>query len=308
VSAFGAFLLRRLVRLVLVLLAIATLLFFMLRLSGDPAAVIAGPNASPETIASISHAMGFDRPLLIQYTSFIGDVALLRFGDSLMSRREAMGLVLERLPATVTLVLAGFALALVVGLPIGILAGARRNSAGAFAALTVALLGQSIPVFWLGILLILVFAVNLHWLPSVGGGDVQHLVLPSVTLALLLLAKIVRLVRSGLLDVLGQDYVRTARAKGLGQARVVLRHALRNALIPIVTVVGVDLGQSLGGAVITETIFSWPGVGRLMIQAVAGRDYPVVQATAFVVAVLVVGINFGVDLVYRVVDPRVRLE
>jgi peptide/nickel transport system permease protein len=303
-----AFLVRRLVRLVLVLLAISTLLFFMLRLSGDPAAVIAGPNATPQVIASISHSMGFDRPLYVQYFTFIGDVAALRFGDSLMSRREAMGLVLERLPATVTLVLTGFVVALVLGVPIGVLAGVRRTSPGAFAALALALLGQSIPVFWLGILLILVFAVNLHWLPSVGGGDVQHLVLPAVTLALLLLAKIVRLVRSGLLEVLGHDYVRTARAKGLGERRVVIRHALRNALIPIISVVGVDLGQSLGGAVITETIFSWPGVGRLMIQAVAGRDYPVVQATAFIVAVLVVVINFGVDLTYRLVDPRVRLE
>jgi peptide/nickel transport system permease protein len=302
------FLFRRAVRLVVVLAAISTLLFFMLRLSGDPAAVIAGPGATPEVIASISHSMGFDRPLYEQYVSFMEDVATLRFGDSLMSHREAMALVLERLPATITLVAAGFLIALLVGLPVGVLAGVRRNSAGAVVALTVALLGQSIPVFWLGVLLILVFAVNLHWLPSVGGGDLQHLALPAFTLALLLLAKIIRLVRSGLLEVLSSDYVRTARAKGLREQRVVVRHALRNALIPIVTVVGVDLAQAIGGAVIIETIFSWPGVGRLMIQAVAGRDYPVVQATTFVVAVLVVVINFGVDLGYRVLDPRVRLE
>ena len=184
----------------------------------------------------------------------------------------------------------------------------QARSPGAFAALVVALLGQSIPVFWLGILLILIFSVNLHWLPSVGGDDLKHLILPAVTLALLLLAKVVRLVRSGMLEVLDREYIRTARAKGLRSSRVVFAHALRNALIPIVTVVGVDLGQSLGGAVITETIFSWPGVGRLMVQAVAGRDYPVVQATAFVVAVLVVMINLGVDLAYRALDPRIRLD
>jgi peptide/nickel transport system permease protein len=300
------YLARRALYLVFVLSAISTLLFFLLRLSGDPAAVLAGPNASPQVIAEIRKSMGFDQPLLVQYGRFMGDTIQLRFGDSLAAHRDAMGVVLERLPATIELIAAGFALAIIVGIPLGTLAAVRQRSRAAMVSMLVALLGQSIPVFWLGILLIMLFSVSLHWLPSVGAGDLRHLVLPSVTLAMLLTAKIIRIVRSSVLDVLQQDYVRTARAKGLTEYRIETQHVLRNGLTSVVTIIGVDLSQSLGGAVLTETIFSWPGIGRQMLLSVAARDYPVVEATVFIVALLVVVITFGVDTIYRILDPRVR--
>jgi peptide/nickel transport system permease protein len=301
------YLARRAIYLVFVLWAISTLLFFLLRFSGDPAAVLAGPNASPQVIAEIRRSMGFDQPLLVQYARFIGDAVQLRFGDSLAAHRDAMGIVLERLPATIELIIAGFALAIAIGLPLGLIAAIRPRSGAASASMLFALIAQSIPVFWLGILLILLFSVRLHWFPSVGAGDIRSLVLPSVTLAMLLTAKIIRILRSSVLDVLKQDYVRTARAKGLTEVRVLTRHVLRNGLGPVITIIGVDLGQSLGGAVLTETIFSWPGIGRQMLLSVAARDYPIIQATVFIVALLVVAINIGVDLLYRVIDPRIRL-
>jgi ABC-type dipeptide/oligopeptide/nickel transport system permease component len=301
------FLARRAVHLVFVLVAISSLLFFLLRLSGDPAAVLAGPNASPEVIAAIRKSMGFDQPLLVQYGRFMGDTLQLHFGDSLASHQDAMGIVLSRLPATIELILAGFALAIVVGIPLGVLAAVRPRARAARSLMLVTLLGQSIPVFWLGILLILLFSVRLHWLPSAGAGDPRSLVLPAVTLAVLLTAKIVRLVRSSVLEVLQEDYVRTAHAKGLSPFRIHTRHVLRNGLTPVITIIGVDLAQSLGGAVLIETIFSWPGIGRQMLLSVAARDYPVVQATVFIVAIVVVAINLGVDVLYRTIDPRVRL-
>lgn len=303
----AGYLAHRAVHLVFVLVAISSLMFFLLRLSGDPAAVLAGPNASPDVIAAIRKAMGFDQPLIVQYGRFMADTVQLRFGDSLASGQDAMGIVLARLPATVELIVAGFALAITAGIPLGLLAAVRRRGRAARFLMLVALVGQSIPVFWLGILLILLFSVRLHLLPSIGTSDPISLVLPAVTLAVLLMAKIIRLVRSSVLEVLHQDYVRTARAKGLSGFDINVRHVLRNALTPVVTIIGVDLAQALGGAVLIETIFSWPGIGRQMLLSVAARDYPVIQATVFVVALLVVAINFGVDILYKVLDPRVAL-
>jgi peptide/nickel transport system permease protein len=301
------FLARRGLHLVFVLFAISSLLFFLLRLSGDPAAVLAGPNASPDVIAEIRKSMGFDQPMAVQYARFMADTVQLHFGDSLASHQDAMGEVLARLPATTVLILAGFALAIVVGVPLGVLAAIRQRSRISRFLVLASLIGQSIPVFWLGILLILLFSVRLHWLPSVGASEPRSLVLPAVTLAVLLTAKIIRLVRSSVLEVLQEDYVRTAHAKGLSSFQVNSRHVLRNGLSPVITIIGVDLAQSLGGAVLIETIFSWPGIGRQMLLSVAARDYPVVEATVFVVAILVVAINLGVDVLYRTIDPRVRL-
>jgi ABC-type dipeptide/oligopeptide/nickel transport system permease component len=303
----AGYLVRRLVQLVLVLLLVTSLLFFLLRLSGDPAAMVAGQNASPEAIQNIRHSLGLDRPLWEQYLSFLGGVLTLNLGDSITTRHGALQTVLERVPATATLTLAAFGLALVIAIPVGILCAIRPRAWVSRLAMLVAFLGQSMPVFWLGLLLIVVFAVNLHWLPTSGGGDLRHLILPAICLALLPLAKVLRLTRSGMLEVLHQDYVRTARAKGLVERHVVAGHAFRNMLIPVVTVIGVDLAQLLGGAVVIETVFGWPGLGRLMVDSVSGRDYPVVQAAVLLIATLVVLLNFGVDLLYRQLDPRIRL-
>ncbi len=298
---------RRVGQLVLVLWAISTLLFVLLRSSGDPVVMLAGETATPEVIASIRHQMGFDQPLYIQYWRFLEGAVTLHFGDSISAKTDAMTLVLARLPATLALTGAALLVALVLAVPIGVYAAVRRGGWGSTVAMGFAFLGQAMPVFWLGILLILIFGVHFRWLPTFGTGDLKHLVLPAITLAAALLAKLVRLVRSGMIEILSLDYIRTARSKGLGARTVVFSHALRNALIPFVTVVGVDIGQLLGGAVITETIFSWPGIGRQMLQAVSGRDYPLVQATVFVIAIMVVVVNLLVDLTYRMLDPRIRL-
>jgi peptide/nickel transport system permease protein len=219
-----------------------------------------------------------------------------------------MELVLERLPATFQLAGAGLLLALCLAVPAGIVSAVKRNTVIDYFSTVVALLGQAMPTFWLGIMLILVFSVHFNWLPSSGRGDLQHLVLPAVTLGLFTTARITRLTRSGMLEVLGQDYIRTARAKGVSEQPVVWKHALKNASIPIVTIVGIELGTLLGGSVITETIFAWPGVGRLSVQAIFNRDYPVVQAAVFILASTFVVVNFLVDLAYTWLDPRIRFQ
>jgi peptide/nickel transport system permease protein len=302
----ASFVLRRLVQLVVVLVAISTLLFFLLRLSGDPAALLVGDNADAESLARIRASLGLDQPLYIQYIRFLGSLARLDFGRSIVARQDAMGLVLARFPYTLVLTAVSIALAVVVAVPLGILAAYRRESAVARLGMGVAFLGQAMPVFWLGLLLVQVLSIWLHWLPSSGSGDAASLVMPAITLAAFQLAKLLRLTRSGVLEVLSQEYVRTAYAKGLPGRQVLLRHAVRNALIPVVTILGVDIGQLLGGAVITETIFAWPGLGQQLIQGVATRDYPVVQASVFLVAVLAVSISFVVELSHRVIDPRLR--
>jgi peptide/nickel transport system permease protein len=217
-----------------------------------------------------------------------------------------MPLVVERLPATFQLAGAGLLIALGLAIPAGIISAMKRNTAVDYVATVAALLGQAMPTFWLGIMLILVFSVRLNWLPSSGRGGLEHLILPAITLGLFTTARITRLTRSGMLEVLAQDYIRTARAKGLGESPVVWKHALKNASIPIVTIVGIDLGTLLGGSVITETIFAWPGVGRLSVQAIFNRDYPVVQSAVFLLASTFVIVNFLVDIVYTYLDPRIR--
>jgi ABC-type dipeptide/oligopeptide/nickel transport system permease component len=250
--------------------------------------------------------MGFNDPFLVQYWRFLRGAVQGNFGESLRHGQPAMRLVLERLPATFELAGAAMLIALCVAIPAGILSAVRRNTASDYCSTVVALLGQSMPTFWLGIMLILVFSVWLRVLPSSGRGDLEHLLLPAVTLGLFTTARMMRLTRSGMLEVLGQDYIRTARAKGLGEPPVVWKHALRNAAVPIVTIAGLELGALLGGSVVTETIFAWPGVGRLSVQAIYNRDYPVVQAAVFVLATTFVVVNLLVDLVYTSLDPRIR--
>jgi ABC-type dipeptide/oligopeptide/nickel transport system permease component len=266
------------------------------------------PDATAEDIAKFRHDMGFDDPVAVQYVRFLKGAVRGDFGQSIRHGEPAMGLVVERLPATFELAGAGLVIALALAIPAGIVSAVRRNTSIDYISTVVALLGQAMPTFWLGIMLILVFSVRLNWLPSSGRGDVEHLILPAITLGLFTTARITRLTRSGMLEVLGQDYIRTARAKGMGEPPVVWKHALKNAAIPIVTIVGIELGTLLGGSVITETIFAWPGVGRLSVQAIFNRDYPVVQSAVFLLASTFVIVNFLVDVVYTYLDPRIRFR
>ncbi len=301
-----SYLLRRLWQSLLVLFGVSVVVFLILHLTGDPAALLLPPDATAEDIAKFRTAMGFDDPVAVQYVRFLKGAVRGDFGESLRHGEPAMGLVLERLPATFELAGAGLVIALTLAIPAGIVSAVRRNTTVDYVSTVVALLGQAMPTFWLGIMLILVFSVRLNWLPSSGRGSLEHLILPAITLGLFTTARITRLTRSGMLEVLGQDYIRTARAKGVGEPPVVWKHALKNAAIPIVTIVGIELGTLLGGSVITETIFAWPGVGRLSVQAIFNRDYPVVQSAVFLLASTFVIVNLLVDVVYTYLDPRIR--
>ena len=303
-----SYLLRRLWQAVLVLFGVSVVVFLILHLTGDPAALLLPPDASAEDVVRFRQAMGFDDPVAVQYVRFLKGALRGDFGESVRHGEPAMDLVLERLPATYELAGAGLLLALCLAIPAGIISAVKRNTPIDYFSTVVALMGQAMPTFWLGIMLILVFSVRLNWLPSSGRGDLQHLILPAVTLGLFTTARITRLTRSGMLEVLGQDYIRTARAKGVSEKPVVWKHALKNASIPIVTIVGIELGTLLGGSVITEIIFAWPGVGRLSVQAIFNRDYPVVQAAVFILASTFVFLNFLVDVAYTWLDPRIRFR
>jgi len=302
------YLLRRLAQSLIVLLGISVVVFVILHLTGDPTLLLLPPDASAEEIAKFRRAMGFDDPLYLQYWRFLRGALHGDFGNSLRHDEPALALVWQRMPATLELTAVALGVALVLAIPAGIVSAVFRNTALDYVSTVLALVGQAMPTFWLGIMLILVFSVGLHLLPSSGRGGAANLVLPAVTLGLFTTARIMRLTRSGMLEVLGQDYVRTARAKGVGERRVVWKHALKNAGIPIVTIVGLELGTLLGGAVITETIFAWPGVGRLSVQAIYNRDYPLVQASVFVLASIFVLVNLVVDVLYTYLDPRIRIR
>ena len=304
----STFLARRLLQSLVVLFGVSFVVFAILHLTGDPALVLLPPDASAEDVRRFREMMGFNDPFFVQYGRFLAGALRGNFGQSIRHGEPAFSLVLERMPATFELAGAALLLALCLSVPAGIVSAVRRNSAVDYLATVVALFGQSLPTFWLGIMLILLFSVQFHLLPSSGRGTLEHLILPAVTLGLFTTARITRLTRSGMLEVLGQDYIRTARAKGVSDRPVVWKHALKNAAIPIVTIVGIELGTLLGGSVITETIFAWPGVGRLSVQAIANRDYPVVQAAVFLLATTFVLVNLVVDVVYTYLDPRIRLR
>ena len=301
-----SYLLRRLWQSLLVLFGVSVVVFLILHLTGDPAALLLPPDATADDIAKFRTAMGFDDPVAVQYLRFLKGALRGDFGESLRHGEPAMALVVERLPATFQLAGAGLLIALCLAIPAGIVSAVRRNTAVDYVSTVVALLGQAMPTFWLGIMLILVFSVRLNWLPSSGRGGLEHLILPAITLGLFTTARITRLTRSGMLEVLGQDYIRTARAKGVGEPPVVWKHALKNASIPIVTIVGIELGTLLGGSVITETIFAWPGVGRLTVQALLNRDFPLVLAAVFIASLTYTLLNLVVDLLYGWIDPRTR--
>jgi peptide/nickel transport system permease protein len=306
----GRYVARRLLQSVFVVFGVVSAVFFILQLTGDPVQVMLGDQATEEDIQNVRRQLGLDRPMHEQYLNFLRKAAYGDFGQSIRQRGQpAMDLVLQRYPATLQLAFLALGFSVLVAMTFGVISAVRRNSWLDNTVMFLALWGQSMPNFWLGIMLILIFAVYLGWLPSQGHGDgnLRYLILPMITLAAPGLARLTRLVRSGMLEVLGHDYVRTARAKGLQEWSVVFRHALKNAAIPLVTIIGLDMGALLGGAVVTEQIFAWPGVGLEVILAINGRDFPVVQAAVCVVATSFVLINLAVDLVYTALDPRIRL-
>jgi peptide/nickel transport system permease protein len=259
-------------------------------------------------VAATRHALGFDRPLYEQYARYVTRAAQGDLGTSLRSSRPVAELIMQRLPATVELTFAALLIAVAIAVPAGIISAVKRGSAIDRLAMVGAVAGQAVPIFWLALLLIAFFGVRLRWFPVYGTGTLAHLVLPAVSLSTIILGRLARLVRSSMLEVLGQDYVRTARAKGLAEPRVLGAHALKNAAIPIVTLLGLQFAQLLGGAVVTETIFAWPGIGRLVVEAIFNRDFPVVQGVVLVVSLIFVAVNMLVDLAYAALDPRVRSE
>lgn len=289
-----------------VLLVVASVSFALVRISGDPLALLLPPDADADQYARLAAQLGLDRPLWQQYLEYLGGLLRGDLGTSVFYDQPVATLIAERLPATALLALSSLALALLVALPAGIVAAVRRGSRTDSAISIAVLVGQSMPAFWIGIVLILLFAVTLRVLPAAGYGSLANLVLPAVTLSVYSLAVIARLLRTSLVEVLSADFIRTARAKGAGPRQVILGHALRNAALPVVTVIGLELGTLLGGAILTEQVFSWPGIGRLAIEAINNRDFPLVQGAVLFFAVVFVLVNLVVDLSYSVLDPRVR--
>lgn len=305
----GQYILRRMIHAVFVILGVITAVFIITNLTGDPVELMLGEMASQEDIDRVRRELGMDRPLYIQYANFLADAARGDFQDSLRFQGGAMEVVLSRFPRTMMLAGVALTISVVLSITLGTIAAVKRHSPIDNVVMFFALLGQSIPNFWLGIMLILIFAVNFGLTPSQGFAmSPVNFVLPAITLAAPGLARLTRLTRSGMLDVLSADYVRSARAKGLHERAIVVRHALKNAAIPLVTVIGLDFGILLGGAIITEQIFQWNGVGQLLVEAIHARDFPVVQAAVFIIALSFVLINLLVDILYTWLDPRVRLD
>lgn len=300
------FLIRRLLFGLLALLGVSIITFVATRLSGDVTYLLVPMDASIEEIAAVRERYGLDRSLPVQFSAYLGNLLRGDFGTSIKYDTSALGLVLSRLPATVLLALTGFALALGIGVTLGIFAARFRGSPIDSGATLFSLIGQAMPGFWVAIMLQLLFAVQLGWLPTGGMGSLQHLVLPAVAVSWFSIAAFMRLTRSSMLEVLDSDYVKLARIKGNPESVVMVRHAFRNALIPLVTFAGLNLGALLGGTVVIETVFAWPGVGQLMIASIGARDYPVVQAGVLVTATIFIAVNLMVDLLYGVLDPRIR--
>jgi len=299
------YLAKRLLLTIPVLLGILVITFMLARLTGDPTDLALPSNAPEEAREEFRRLHGLDLPIWTQFVRFALHMLQGDFGTSIRFQEPALKLVMDRMAATTELALTAMAIAIIVGIPAGVLSAYRRNSLTDLNVRAVTLLGQAVPSFYLGILSIIFFAVWLRWFPTGGRGTLMHLVLPATTLALQIVALIARVTRSCMLDVLGQDYIRTARAKGLGETKVVWLHALRNAFIPVLTVIGLQVGFLMGGVVVTETVFSWPGVGRLAVQAIYQRDFPLVQAVVFLFALIFVVVNLLVDLAYAALDPRI---
>lgn len=280
----------------------------MLNASGDPAAMMLPDTATPAHIAQVRRTLGLDEPVLLRYFSFLWNAVRGDLGDSFLYRRPASEIVFGHVPATMELAAVGMAVALLISVPLGVIAARHQGRSLDRVVLGIALLGQSVPVFWLGMVAIMLFSVMLGWLPTGGRGTFWHYLLPGFTLGWFANGLMARLVRSCMLEVLNQDYIRTARSKGLASRAVTVKHALRNAAIPVVTVAGLQLAAMMGGTVVTEIVFSWPGIGRLTLDAISQRDYPVAMAAILFVAFVFIVVNFIVDMAYTLIDPRVRLE
>ncbi len=303
------YILRRLLYMVPTLFGVSIVVFLVIHLvPGDPARLVAGPDASIQDVELVRSDLGLDRPLPVQYVSWLGRVFVGDLGRSARSHRPVTEDLGRAIPATVELTLAALAVTLLIGLGTGTIAGLRRNSALDYSSMVVALLGVCTPSFWLGLMLMLVFAVKLDLLPTTGRGGLDHLVLPAVTLGFGGAAIVARVMRSSMIEVLGMDYIRTARAKGLAPPLVVLRHAVKNAFVPVITVIGLEFGNLLAGAVVTETVFAYPGIGRLLVESIGFRDYPVIQGTLLLLAAQFALVNLLVDVLYVLIDPRISYE
>ncbi|GGB22765.1 ABC transporter permease [Allosediminivita pacifica] len=301
------FLLSRAIQGLIVMFGVSLLVFFALFLTGDPAILMMAPDSTAAEIAAFREAMGFNDPIIVQYGRFLVEALQGDLGTSLRYSRPAMDLLADRLGATALLALSALLWSSLLGFLLGAVAAVRKNSPIDFAIRVISLLGQAVPVFWLALMLIILFSLNLRWLPSSGYGSFEQLIMPSLALGAYYLSAITRLVRSSLIETLGENYVRTARAKGLTEWRIVVRHALRNAMIPVVTLQGMYLASLMGGALVTEIIFAWPGIGRLAVEAIQNRDFPVVQAVVLFAALVFVVANFLVDVAYTWLNPRIRL-
>ncbi|MFA6807676.1 MAG: ABC transporter permease [Eubacteriales bacterium] len=329
------YILKRLLMVIPTLIGVSLLVFLMIHMiPGDPAQVMLYPKGTPEEVEILRHKLGLDKPLITQYFDWVINVLHFNLGSSVKSGETVIAEIFTRFPATIELSLAALMIAVVSGIPLGVLAARKKNSIIDYFCISISLLGVSIPVFWLGLMLIFIFSATLGILPVSGritmGGSIaditglyvfdsllsgdlnsfvdalRHLVLPAISLTTIPLALVVRITRSSMLDVLSQDYIRTAKAKGIPNKLVVYKHALKNALIPVVTVIGLQLGTLLGGAILTETVFSWPGIGMLIVSSIGNRDYPVIQGIVFVIAFLMIVVNLVVDILYAYIDPRIR--
>jgi peptide/nickel transport system permease protein len=297
---------RQLVQLVVVIFGISILAFTILHVLGDPVLLLLPQNAGKEEFERYRKLLGLDQPLYVQYWKFASRAVFGDFGKSWYADTPAFKLVLERLPPTIYLTLSGFVVALLIALPLGILAALKRHSFVDTLCTAVAVAGQAMPLFWLGIMLIIIFAVRLKALPASGYGTWQHFVMPSLCLGMALAPITMRLVRSGVIEVMNMEFIKTARAKGVGELMVVIKHAFRNACIPVITVLGLQFGQLLGGAIITETVFAWPGVATLTVESIRNQDFPVVQCAVVMLALVIVTVNVIVDVVVGLIDPRIR--
>lgn len=302
----AGYVLRRSLQAAFSIVGVLILAFVLARSAGDPVYLLLPPTASEAEVVSLRQALGLDRPIGVQLLVYMANVVRGDWGESLYFREPVFEVILSRLPATLELTFTAFAVALLVAIPLGILAAVRRNGFLDFAATVLAVSGQALPLFWVGLVLIVVFAVNIPLFPVSGRGTVLHLVLPSVTLGIYLSAHIMRLTRSEMLNTLSQDYIRTAHAKGVRNGRVIGVHALKNALTPVISAIGLSFGRTLGGTVITETVFSWPGLGRLVVDAVRSYDYPLIQGCVVILAVFIVVANLLSDLGVAALDPRIR--
>ncbi len=303
------YIISRLVSAVVVLVGVSCMVFLLIHLvPGDPVEVMLGESAQPADREALRRSLGLDQPIPVQLLSYFDGLVHLNLGISLHSQRSIVDLLLERFPATLELTITALLVAMVIAFPLGVLAAIRKDTVWDYGAIGLSLIGVSIPIFWLGPLLILIFSLGLGWFPVSGREGLNSLVLPSLTLGTALSAILSRMVRSSLLEVFHEDYIRTARAKGLTERAVIWQHGLRNAMLPVITILGLQLGALLGGAVITETVFSWPGVGQLTIEAIQRRDYPVVQGCVLLISLTYVLVNTLTDLAYAWFDPRIRLR